>query len=105
MSSLPYPPPDQHTGTAPVAPPRRSPVMGVLALIFGIVSLVLCWLPIVDYFTLVLGIAAIVLGVLSGPRRSGTKLGYWGFWLGLFGATLSFALGTIWTIILVATGW
>jgi len=50
---------------APPAPPKPRNGLGVAGLVFGILALLTCWIPIVG---LVLGIVAIVLGALGRSR-------------------------------------
>ena len=64
--------------------------LGVLSLVFGIVSIALSWiLPILWVF---LGIAAVVLGFMSRKREPGAQtLALWGIILGFVGIALNIA--------------
>jgi hypothetical protein len=42
--------------------------LAVLALIFGIAAIVICWVPFVNYLSLLLAIAAMILGVIELRR-------------------------------------
>ena len=42
--------------------------LAVLALIFGIAAILICWVPFVNYLSLLLAIAAMVLGVIEIRR-------------------------------------
>lgn len=65
-----------------------SKTKGVLSLVFGIVSIVFAWiLPIV---WLLVGVAAVVLGVLSRKQEPGARtLALWGIILGAVGIVLN----------------
>ena len=54
--------------------------MGIAALILGIISLIICWIPVWNWAGLVMAIAGIVLGALGkksakpGPATAGLVL-------------------------------
>ncbi len=47
---------------------ENSKVMGILSLVFGIIAIVISWLPMGRFIVIVLGIAAIVLGGMEIGR-------------------------------------
>lgn len=51
------------------APPSKNNGMAITALILGILALLLAWIPIVNFLSIVLGLAAVVLGFL-GMRKA-----------------------------------
>jgi hypothetical protein len=56
-----------------IAAPRGNG-LGIASGIFGIVALVLCWIPFVDYTSIVLGALAIIFGSVS-IRQANTRDG------------------------------
>lgn len=68
--------------------------IGVAAGVCGIIALALCWIPFVDYVSVVLGIIAIVLGSL-GVRRanvfggSGKAMAVTGIVCGIIGLAIA----------------
>ena len=67
-----------------------SKTLGILSLVFGIVSIVMSW--IFPIFWVLLAIAAVVLGFLSRRREPGAqKLALWGIILGFVGIALNIA--------------
>ena len=67
-----------------------SKTLGILSLVFGIVSIVMSW--IFPIFWVLLGIAAVVLGFLSRRREPGAQtLALWGIILGFVGIALNIA--------------
>ena len=51
--------------------------MGVVSLVFGIISLVLCWFPVLNWVALALSIVGIVMGAvgMSKAKRAGESSG------------------------------
>ena len=51
--------------------------MGVVSLVFGIISLVLCWFPVLNWFALVLSVVGIVMGAvgMGKAKRAGESSG------------------------------
>lgn len=47
--------------------------MGVASLVFGIIGIVLCWIPVVNWLGILLCVAGIVLGALG--RKNPAKKG------------------------------
>jgi hypothetical protein len=59
------PPPPQY----PFAPSSNG--IGIAGGVCGIVAVVLCWIPFVDYVSVVLGVLAIIFGALGVRRANG----------------------------------
>ncbi|MEJ2867179.1 DUF4190 domain-containing protein [Actinomycetospora sp. OC33-EN08] len=83
---------------AQVMPPKPKNGMGTAALVFGILALITCWVPVVG---LVLGLLAIIFGVIGRGRvrrQQATNGGValTGLWLGV----ISFVLNIIATVVL-----
>ncbi|MDL5157724.1 DUF4190 domain-containing protein [Actinomycetospora termitidis] len=81
----------QWDSNAQVMPPKPKNGMGVAALVFGILALLTCWVPIVG---LVLGILAIIFGVVGRGRvrkQQATNGGValTGLWLGVISVVLN----------------
>ncbi|RJS46464.1 DUF4190 domain-containing protein [Nocardioides cavernaquae] len=72
---------------APVgAPPKGGSGLAITALVIGIVSLLFCWVPIINNLFAVTAIVGIVLGFLAVRRAkkgkaTGTSLGRAGLWI------------------------
>ena len=51
--------------------------MGVVSLVFGIISLILCWIPAINWVALVLSVIGIVMGAVgkSKAKKSGQGSG------------------------------
>ena len=51
--------------------------MGVVSLVFGIISLILCWFPVVNYIALALSVIGIVMGAVgkSKAKKAGQSSG------------------------------
>ncbi len=56
------------------APPSKNNGLAITALILGILALLLAWIPIVNFLSLVLGLAAVVLGFM-GMRKAAVSGG------------------------------
>lgn len=67
-------------------PPQRTG-MGVTALVLGIIALVLAFIPFVGLLSLLLGPAAVIVGIIAAVKRRGRGLG--------IGGAITGALGTI----------
>ena len=61
--------------------------MGVVSLVFGIISIVLCWIPAINWIGIILGIIGIVLGAVAKKKGQGT--GTAGMVLSIVGTVLS----------------
>ena len=68
--------------------PQQGKGMGIAALVLGIISVVFFWIPFVDILTLILGIVAVVLGVMSG-KKGKNGMATAGLVLGIIGVVLS----------------
>ncbi len=78
------------TSNAAASGTTSTKTKGVLALVFGIVSLVLFFVPILG---LLFGIAAVVLGFLSRKSEpAANTLARWGIILGFAGIALSIVM-------------
>ena len=51
--------------------------MGVVSLVFGIISLILCWIPAINWIALVLSVIGIVMGAVgrSKAKKAGESTG------------------------------
>ena len=81
MTDDPHAPPPAQPGPVPGPPPEASPYgyapqqtiiygrqgngIGIAAGVCGIVSVALCWIPFVDYVSIILGALAVVFGVIG----------------------------------------
>jgi hypothetical protein len=95
--------PPYQTGPAPDVPYGQPPAIiygretngiAIAAGVCGIVAVVLCWIPFVDYVSIVLGVLAIIFGIL-GVRRadaygSGRGMAITGIVCGSVGLTIAF---------------
>lgn len=92
---------------APPAPPwADSPAiapntLAVLSLVLGIIAAALCWIPVIDYLTGLIGVTAVVLGVLGLRRISRHGLAIGGIVTGSIGAVMSFVLAALFTLALL----
>lgn len=73
---------------------RETNGIAIAAGVCGIVAVVLCWIPFVDYVSIVLGVLAIIFGIL-GVRRadaygSGRGMAITGIVCGAVGLTIAF---------------
>ncbi len=96
----PAPPPMPYAGQAPPpAAPRNG--LGITALVLAIIGLLICWIPFVGFFGLILGIVAVILGIMGRGRvkrgqanNGGVALS--GIVLGLFAIIGAIAAAAIW---------
>ena len=63
----PPPPPMPYAGQPPPSAPLRNG-MGITALVLAIIGLLICWIPFVGFLGLVLGIVAVILGIVGRGR-------------------------------------
>jgi hypothetical protein len=97
----PYPQGQWDTGTA-TPPPKPKNGMGVAALVFGILALLLIWLPVAG---LILGLLAIIFGVIGRGRVRKQQATNGGVALtGLILGVLTFLLNLLWTIVFFVVG-
>jgi hypothetical protein len=88
-------PPDVPYGRSPaVVYGRETNGIAIAAGVCGIIAVVLCWIPFVDYVSIVLGVLAIIFGIL-GLRRadaygSGRGMAITGIVCGAVGLTIAF---------------
>ena len=73
---------------------RETNGIAIAAGVCGIVAIVLCWIPFVDYLSVVLGVLAIILGII-GVRRadafgSGRAMAITGIVCGSVGLAIAF---------------
>jgi hypothetical protein len=70
-----YPPPGAYGyPQQPYAAPQQGNGLGIAAGVCGIIAVVLCWIPFVDYLSIILGALAIIFGFL-GLRHANTHGG------------------------------
>ncbi|MFZ0832016.1 MAG: DUF4190 domain-containing protein [Mycobacterium sp.] len=63
----PPPPPTPYGGQAPPqATPRNG--LGITALVLAIIGLLICWIPFAGFVGLILGVVAVILGILGRGR-------------------------------------
>ena len=74
----------------PYQPQQPQPGKGlaITSMVLGIVSVVLFWIPYVDILTLLLGIAALVMGIIAG-KKAKNGMAVAGIVLGIIGTVLS----------------
>ncbi|GLZ54107.1 DUF4190 domain-containing protein [Actinomycetospora sp. NBRC 106378] len=97
----PYPQGQWDTGTA-TPPPKPKNGMGVAALVFGILALLLIWLPVAG---LILGLLAIIFGVIGRGRVRKQQATNGGVALtGLILGVLTFLLNLLLTIAVLLFG-
>ncbi|WP_298458743.1 DUF4190 domain-containing protein [uncultured Cellulomonas sp.] len=94
----------QQGGGWPVDPaPARPSGLAVAALVVGIVSLLVCWVPVVNAVSIVGGIVAVVLGILALRKltagRPGKGFAVTGIVLGAVSALVAIA---IWVVLAFA---
>jgi hypothetical protein len=98
----PLPPPDFPPPEVPLARGRSQTILygretnriAVAAGVCGIIAVVLCWIPFVDYLSIVLGVLAIIFGIV-GLRRadaygSGRAMAITGIVCGAVGLAIAF---------------
>jgi hypothetical protein len=96
----PPPPPMPYAGQAPPpAAPRNG--LGITALVLAIIGLLICWIPFVGFFGLILGIVAVILGIMGRGRvkrgeadNGGVALG--GIVLGVLAIIGALAAAALW---------
>ena len=96
----PPPPPMPYAGQAPPpAAPRNG--LGITALVLAIIGLLICWIPFVGFFGLILGIVAVILGIMGRGRvkrgeanNGGVALS--GIVLGVFAIIGAIAAAALW---------
>ena len=72
----------------PYQQPQGGKGLAITSLVLGIVSVVFFWIPYVDILTLILGIAALILGIVAGKQgKNGMAIA--GLVLGIVGTVLS----------------
>lgn len=98
-------PVEQAPAPAPaVAKPATAPAgngIAIAALVVGIVAFVTGWVPILG---LLLGIAAVVLGVIGLKKAAGKGMSIAGLVTGAIGALTSLVFGIFWILAIVAAG-
>jgi hypothetical protein len=107
-AGYPAPPPMPYAAqTPPPASPRNG--MGIAALILAIIALLICWIPFVGFLGLLLGVVAVILGVIGRGRakrgeatNGGVALG--GLVLGVFAVLGAIASAAIWFFIFKEVG-
>ena len=83
-----YQPPQQYQYQVPVNGQQASPNgLSVAALVCGILGIVLCWIPYVCYFALILSICGVIFGALgmkkAAPGTSGRGMSIAGLVCGI----------------------
>jgi len=88
---------------------RETNGIAIAAGVCGIIAVVLCWIPFVDYVSIVLGVLAIIFGIL-GVRRadaygSGRGMAITGIVCGSVGLAIAFLfLLLIYAVVTTVTG-
>jgi TM2 domain-containing membrane protein YozV len=87
---------------------RETNGIAIAAGVCGIIAAALCWIPFVDYFSIVLGVLAIIFGILGIHRAvaygSGRGMAITGIVCGAVGLTIAFLfLLLIYAVISTAT--
>ena len=68
--------------------PQGGKGLAITSMVLGIVSVVFFWIPYVDILTLLLGIAALVMGIIAG-KKAKNGMAVAGIVLGIIGTVLS----------------
>lgn len=82
-------------------PARPSDTLGILALVAGVMALVLSPFPVLNGFGFLLGILAVVLGII-GATKYASGMATAGVWCGAGAICVSFLLGAL---VYGAVGW
>ncbi len=72
--------------------PQESQGMAIAALIMGIAGLIGGWFPIIQYFTLVLSILAIIFGAKARKKSVGAGMATAGMVLGIISVAITVAM-------------
>ena len=75
--------------------------MGVVSLVFGIISLILCWIPAINWIALVLSVIGIVMGAVG---RSKAKKAGEGTGVATAGMVLSIIATALGGVLILACG-
>lgn len=84
----------RHHGAGPVddrgaaLPPRKSKGLGIAAMICGIVGLLLLFVPLIQFASIILCPLAIILGIIAAKKREGRGQGIAGIITGTIGVLL-----------------
>ena len=82
------------TGFQPTAPAAKEhTTLGILSLIFGIIGIVIIWVPIINFGSLICAIIAIVTGYMARKEDDGFGL------IGLILGIVALVLGIVFVII------
>lgn len=78
--------------------------MGIAALVLGIVSLLICWIPCINWFALIPAIVGIILGIIDIVKKSkaGEKKAI--SIVGLILSIVAVVVTVVWTIVLGVIG-
>ena len=68
--------------------PQPGKGLAITSMILGIISVVFFWIPYVDILTLILGIAALIMGIVAG-KKGNNGMAVAGLVLGIIGTVLS----------------
>ncbi len=93
----PFPPPGAQYGYGPQPAPiygRETNGIAIAAGVCGIIAVAVCWIPFVDYLSIVLGVLAVIFGII-GVRRadaygSGRGMAITGIVCGSVGLAIAF---------------
>jgi uncharacterized membrane protein len=102
-----YLPPPPHYGPPPPMPLRNG--LGITSLVLAIIGLLIVWVPVVNIVSIVLGLAAIVIGFIGRGRvergtanNGGVAIG--GIVLGALAIVVGLAFFALWATVLKDAG-
>jgi uncharacterized membrane protein len=85
---------------------ENSRVMGILSMVFGIIAIIISWMPMGRIIVIALGIAAVVLGAIAIgrvnknlPEKSIKNMAITGIVLGSLAIVFSIILPIVWGLI------
>jgi hypothetical protein len=81
-------------------PPGPSRGLAITALILGLLALVTAWIPFWSYIAVLIGVAAVVLGII-GMRRKQGGMALTGVITGGLGAIFAIIMSIVWTALFV----
>lgn len=87
--------------THPVHPAHNNPdssAFGITSMVTGILSLVLCWIPLINFS---LAVVAVIFGILGIKKPASKGMAIAGLATGGLGLLISLILGLTWLAILI----